>query len=469
MPNQAQKHVTVNEGLRMLDAMVQPAALDRSRTAPPEDPTEGDRHVVAGGAQGEWSGQDGRIAAFMDGSWFYFSPRPGWIVYVVEDGRLFAWNGADWIDAVTGLVSVFQNLSLLGIGTTADATNPISVKVNNALWTARAAAEGGTGDLRYIMNKEASGNTLSLLMQSGSQGRAEIGLAGTDSFRFRVSDDGEHWRDAIALNHETGAVQFPNTALPAHVRNLLINPLGMLNQRGYSSGAAVAAAGTYTLDRWRIVNAGQSVSWTTAAGGRTMVAPAGGIEQPIEGASIRAGIHTLSWTGTAGATVNGTPVANGGQIELAGGAQAVVGFYNGSFMQPQLERGELATTFEWRAAQQEEALCLRYFERISGDQANDNVIMIAQAISATACNGHLRYARKRTDPSVYIHGAGSNGFTMASANGSRVFCDSAQLQFNPSPHGCGIRFERIQSLLSSGNAVRIEVRAAGYIDIDAEL
>ena len=35
---QAQKHVTHNEALRLLDAMVQLSVLDRTRTAPPASP-----------------------------------------------------------------------------------------------------------------------------------------------------------------------------------------------------------------------------------------------------------------------------------------------------------------------------------------------------------------------------------------------------------------------------------------------
>ena len=40
---QAQKHVTVNEALRLLDGLVQFAVLDRHLTAPPASPADGDR------------------------------------------------------------------------------------------------------------------------------------------------------------------------------------------------------------------------------------------------------------------------------------------------------------------------------------------------------------------------------------------------------------------------------------------
>ena len=44
---QAQKHVTHNEALRLLDAMVQLSVLDRTRTTPPASPADGNRHLVA--------------------------------------------------------------------------------------------------------------------------------------------------------------------------------------------------------------------------------------------------------------------------------------------------------------------------------------------------------------------------------------------------------------------------------------
>jgi hypothetical protein len=48
LASQAQKHVTHNEALRLLDAMVQLAVLDRDLTAPPGSPADGDRYIVVG-------------------------------------------------------------------------------------------------------------------------------------------------------------------------------------------------------------------------------------------------------------------------------------------------------------------------------------------------------------------------------------------------------------------------------------
>jgi hypothetical protein len=48
--SQAQKHVTHNEALRILDAAVQIGVLDTALTAPPSSSAEGARYIVATGA-----------------------------------------------------------------------------------------------------------------------------------------------------------------------------------------------------------------------------------------------------------------------------------------------------------------------------------------------------------------------------------------------------------------------------------
>lgn len=76
---QAQKHVTMNEALGVLDAIVQLAAKDRDLTAPPGAPAEGDRYIVAAAPTGAWAGQAGKIAIYQDGGWSFLTPREGWL------------------------------------------------------------------------------------------------------------------------------------------------------------------------------------------------------------------------------------------------------------------------------------------------------------------------------------------------------------------------------------------------------
>jgi hypothetical protein len=59
MPGQAQKHVTHNEALRALDAVLHLSVLDRNLTAPPATPFDGDRYLVAVDPSGARAGNAG--------------------------------------------------------------------------------------------------------------------------------------------------------------------------------------------------------------------------------------------------------------------------------------------------------------------------------------------------------------------------------------------------------------------------
>lgn len=203
---QAQKHVTHNEALLALDALVHLHVLDRDLTAPPADPADGDTYIVAAGASGAWAGEEGSIAYALDGGWRFLAPFAGLVAHLGDEATLIFHDGSGWQD-ISDLLSL-QDLPLLGLGTQADATNPLAAKLNDALFTAREVAEGGDGSLRFKLNKEGVGDTVSQLYQSGYSGRAETGLAGDDDFVVKVSPDGATWHEAMRAERTTGRVFF---------------------------------------------------------------------------------------------------------------------------------------------------------------------------------------------------------------------------------------------------------------------
>ena len=200
LPAQAQKHVTHNEALLLLDILVQARVEDRSRTAPPAAASEGAAHLVAPGGTGAWAGQDGRIAAFLGGAWLFVTPRTGWSLHVAaEDLRITCTGPGVWATPA----QMMQLAAGLGIQATPDAVNRLAVSAQATLLT-----HAGAGH-QLKLNKAGSAETVSLLYQSNWSGRAEMGLAGSDDFSLKVSGDGSAWVTALAADRNTGRVRLP--------------------------------------------------------------------------------------------------------------------------------------------------------------------------------------------------------------------------------------------------------------------
>lgn len=168
------------------------------------------------------------------------------------------------------------------------------------------------------------------------------------------------------INGTWSPIQSTQSGPFAGFRNLLINGNFSINQRGYVSGTAVGAANTYTLDRWKVLLSGQAVTFSAFSNGRIATAPPGGLQQVIESVNVAGGTYTLSWVGTATATVNGVPVSNGGQVNLPANTQATVTFSGGTVRTAQLEPGWVASPFEQRMITTELMMCQRYYEHSGG-------------------------------------------------------------------------------------------------------
>ncbi|GEM_PF-755724 len=210
--SQAQKHVTVNESLRGLDALTQLSVASRELVSPPDNPANGGRWIVAAPAQGAFAGQTGAVAAFQDGAWRFYAPRLGWRAFVEDEARLLVFDGSDWTE-IGGAPAEVQNATRLGVGTTADAANPVALKINNLLATGLEAGAGGNGDLRLVLNKESAGDVLSILLQSGFSARAELGLIGNDDLTLKVSSNGAAFQEAARFARGDGRLWLQKPAI----------------------------------------------------------------------------------------------------------------------------------------------------------------------------------------------------------------------------------------------------------------
>tara|TARA_R110000824_G_scaffold366730_2_gene555666 strand:- start:203510 stop:204223 length:714 start_codon:yes stop_codon:yes gene_type:complete len=99
---QAQKHVTVNEALRRLDAAVHLSVESRMLAAPPATPDEGERYIVAASASGAWAGHEDDLAAWIDGAWMFVAPQMGWRAFDAAADAFVFYNGSGWIAEPAG-------------------------------------------------------------------------------------------------------------------------------------------------------------------------------------------------------------------------------------------------------------------------------------------------------------------------------------------------------------------------------
>ena len=197
-PSQAQKHVTHNEALRILDAVTQLSVQSADLATPPGDPATGTRYIVAAPGQGDWAGQDNAVALWSGSTWEFFAPLPGWHADVIPTGASLRFDGTAWQSAALPDI-----LPQLGLNTGADATNRLAVAASATL----LSHEGAGHQLK--INKNADTDTASLLFQTGFAGRAEMGTTGSDDFAIKVSADGSTFLTALAVDAATGVVSFP--------------------------------------------------------------------------------------------------------------------------------------------------------------------------------------------------------------------------------------------------------------------
>jgi len=274
---QAQKHVTHNEALRALDAVVQLAVLDRDLAAPPGSPAEGARYIVGESPAGAWTGHAGSVAAFQDGAWAFYAPEEGWRAWVAGEGRLYVWTGGAWsllpFACPDGAALTDENGNAqLAFHTAADAVNHLAVANAPAGTAPQLSAAGphsnidlhltpkGTGTIRTTGPLAVSSPTYPPLRTERFTGSTNTPIG---TLQLLVTSSGD-MSDGFAANHDfavqdnaltinnIGSIQFARSGsdnsgrlkiLPANggsqSTQLEIAPTGNV----YFPGAATTAGG----------------------------------------------------------------------------------------------------------------------------------------------------------------------------------------------------------------------------------
>ena len=111
---QAQKHVTMNEALRVLDAAVQLNVTSATESTPPSGAAEGEAYIVGPAPGGLWAGHAGEIAIRRGDGWAFVTPREGWLAFDREAGRYLYRSTAGW-GVGAGFMSDDEKAKLEGV------------------------------------------------------------------------------------------------------------------------------------------------------------------------------------------------------------------------------------------------------------------------------------------------------------------------------------------------------------------
>lgn len=253
LPAQAQKHVTHNEALQKLDAIVQLTITDEA-TSPPAIVTEGDCYHIADGATGLWQGKQGMLAFRQDEGWLFLSPKNGWQAWLKHRLSLSVFADGQWQDAP---LPAHGSFSFLGIAATPDENNRFSLASPASLFNHRGAGH------QVKINKAGETDTASLLFQSDWKGHAEMGIAGNNDFSVKVSGDGENWLTAMAIRPD-GVLTTPQRPLVCAGRSAATINVSAGSRCGFSTLSTLQG--------------GFSLGNTVAGGtGQELIVPADGI------------------------------------------------------------------------------------------------------------------------------------------------------------------------------------------------
>lgn len=185
--SQAQKHVSVNEGMLALDAIVQLNVVDKDLSAPPGSPAEGDVYIVGASPTGAWAGQANNLAAYQNAAWTFYTPKQGWNAYVKDESVDYLFDGSAWVNTRATLENSlpkfsahcnFDNTYAAAVSPTwadflinnedFDTQNSVGIVSNVATFTAPS-------DGYYLFG--LSGTIINVFGSTGNVDRTQIGLS----------------------------------------------------------------------------------------------------------------------------------------------------------------------------------------------------------------------------------------------------------------------------------------------------
>lgn len=95
-PGQAQKELTHNEALQLIEILLAGAIEEPARNAPPSGPVPGSCYLVGSIPTGIWTQYAGHLAAFTSAGWRFVPPAQGMVALVKSSGLTVSYVGSAW-------------------------------------------------------------------------------------------------------------------------------------------------------------------------------------------------------------------------------------------------------------------------------------------------------------------------------------------------------------------------------------
>lgn len=216
LASQADKHVTFNQAMDVLNQHVQNGVASKTTMSPPLNPNPGIRYLVPVASAGAWLGKAHNIAVWRDDAWDFYPTWDDYCLWIGDEAHLAVRVGSSWT-AITNKDLVALKASRFGINGEASEAERLVVQSDSILLS-HDLARPGSGNMHLKLNKSAAAKSASILFQSNYDGKAELGLLGNNNFAIKIPI-GAGWDTPMLINTATGQI----TLNAGNVRPALLN------------------------------------------------------------------------------------------------------------------------------------------------------------------------------------------------------------------------------------------------------
>lgn len=158
MGSQAQKHITVNEALALVDVWSQCVAQSRTVATQPSSPPDPSLYILPAQATGPaWDhASENDCAVFLNGGWRFLAPLDGFTVQVADEATQIRFDGTQWVSG-NNIAPGSLSGQMLDPGTSVSAGLGLGAghvfdrSLENSLWPLLQPSYTGQSDPRMVL------------------------------------------------------------------------------------------------------------------------------------------------------------------------------------------------------------------------------------------------------------------------------------------------------------------------------